>query len=64
MLVVPSKKLRHGFWIIWHATFWVIWKVRNDIFFNDGLFELDDVVESIKVLLGLGACITYSRLPE
>lgn len=38
--------------------------MRNDIFFNDGLFELDDVVESIKVLLGLGACITYSRLPE
>jgi hypothetical protein len=47
---VSSKKLRQGFWLIWHATLWVIWMARNDIIFNNGTFEVDDVVEKIKVL--------------
>lgn len=47
---VSSKKLRHGFWLIWYVSLWVIWKVRNDIIFNNGTFDVDEVVEKIKVL--------------
>lgn len=25
-----TKKLRKCFWLIWHATIWVIWKAMND----------------------------------
>lgn len=27
--------MRKGFWLIWHATIWVLWKYRNDQIFND-----------------------------
>lgn len=26
---VTSKKLRKGYWLIWYATIWVLWKERN-----------------------------------
>jgi len=47
---VSSIKLRQSFWLIWYASLWVIWMVRNNIIFNNGTFEVDDVVEKIKVL--------------
>ncbi|AES95629.1 hypothetical protein MTR_5g027610 [Medicago truncatula] len=47
---VSTRKLRQGFWLIWHATLWVIWKVRNEIIFNNGTFDVEEVVENIKVL--------------
>jgi len=28
-----NEKIRSGFWLIWHATIWVIWQSRNEIFF-------------------------------
>jgi len=36
--------------IIWLATIWVIWKARNDKVFNDVNFEVDVIVEEVKVL--------------
>lgn len=45
-----NKKLRKGFWLICHASIWVIWKARNDIIFNDCIKGLDELVEDIKVL--------------
>jgi len=47
---VSNKKLRQGFWLIWYASLWVIWIVRNDIIFNNGTFDVDEVVEKIKVI--------------
>jgi len=47
---VSTKKLRQGFWLIWHATLWEIWKARNEIIFNNGTFDVEEVVENIKVL--------------
>jgi len=45
-----GKIFRKGFWLIWHATIWVLCRVRNDKFFNNVLKEVDDVVEEIKFL--------------
>jgi len=42
-----SKKIRWGMWFIWHP---VIWSKRNDRVFNNCVKEVDETVESIKVL--------------
>lgn len=47
---IVGLKRWHGFWLIWYASLWVIWTVRNEIVFNNGTLEVDDVVERIKVL--------------
>jgi hypothetical protein len=47
---VNSKKLRRGFWLIWHAVVWVIWKSRNNMIFNNKTFEILELVDDIKVL--------------
>jgi len=44
---VRRKKLHKGFWIVWHAIIWTMWKARNDIIFNHGTKELQEVVEDI-----------------
>jgi hypothetical protein len=43
-LMSNKKELKRGFRIIWHATLWAIWKVRN----NDGV-DVPKVVEDIKM---------------
>ena len=45
-----SKKLRKGFWLVWHATIWTIWLEGNDRIFNNRVNEVDDIVNNIKVL--------------
>jgi len=58
-LEVTPKKLKHGFWMIW--------KTRNDAIFNNGIFEVGEVVGNIKVLswiwslnrLKIGFCLYY-----
>jgi len=30
-----GKALRKGFWLVWHATIWVIWCAWNDKVFNN-----------------------------
>ena len=53
--VVPSKKLRNGFWIIWHAALWGIWKARDEVIFNNGAFELDEVWRILRCSRRFGA---------
>lgn len=45
-----DKNIKNGKGIIWLATIWVLWKTRNDKIFNDNDFEVDDIVEEVKVL--------------
>jgi len=45
-----NKKVKKGLWLIWHTTIWVLWKARNDTIFNGQTFEVDELVEEIKVL--------------
>jgi len=47
---VGSKTIKKGRGLIWLATLWVLWKVRNDKIFNGVIFEVDDIVEEVKVL--------------
>jgi hypothetical protein len=45
-----SLKVKKGLWLIWHAAIWVLWKARNDLIFKEVGFEVDAIVEEIKVL--------------
>jgi len=42
-----NKKTKNGFRLIWNASIWTIWKRRNDTVFNNGVAEVDDLVENI-----------------
>jgi len=48
--VIGRKRLRKGFWLVWHASLWVIWKARNDRIFNNLIKEPSEIAEEIKVL--------------
>jgi hypothetical protein len=62
-----SKKIRRGFCLIWLASIWAIRKKRNDIIFNNGGFEIEELVDNIKVLawfwswskLKIASCLYY-----
>jgi hypothetical protein len=62
-----NKKIRKGYRIIWHAAIWTIWRVRNDLIFNNSTCGIEEVVKAIKVLawrwvlnrLNLPACMFY-----
>lgn len=64
---VLSRKIRWGFCLIWLASIWVIWKRRNEVIFNNGVVEIEDLVENIKVLawywsmskLKIATCLYY-----
>lgn len=47
---VTNKKLVKGLGLIWHTTIWFLWKARNDKIFNNTTFEVDEIVEKIKVM--------------
>lgn len=32
---IGKKKLCKGYWMIWHAVLWTIWKARNDKIFSN-----------------------------
>jgi hypothetical protein len=44
------KKIRQGFLLIWHATLWSIWRVRNNTIFTNGSFNSKVLVDDVKVL--------------
>jgi hypothetical protein len=62
-----NKKLRQGFTMIWHATIWSIWKVRNSVIFANGVLDLNALVDEVKVTswkcslarLNLRPCLFY-----
>ncbi|CAI8592374.1 unnamed protein product [Vicia faba] len=39
--------------VVWFAIVWALWKSRNDIIFNNNVFNVGDVVENVKILLVL-----------
>jgi hypothetical protein len=45
-----SKKGRHGFYLIWHASVWCLWKSQNATFFSNGVVDSGEVIEAIKLL--------------
>jgi hypothetical protein len=50
LLCAKNKKERGGLCLIWAAYAWVIWSVRNDIIFNNGVLFIDEVVEQVKLV--------------
>jgi hypothetical protein len=49
-----NNKFLKGLWLIWHATIWVIWNVRNKRIFSNEIQGVNDLVEEIKVLFNQG----------
>jgi hypothetical protein len=45
-----NKSVRLGLCLIWNAYVWVIWNIRNDCIFNNGVPIVDEVVDRIKLL--------------
>jgi len=62
-----NKNRLRGQWLIWNTAIWVLWKARNDKNFKDINYEVDEIVEEIKVLswrwmlhhLSIPACLYY-----
>jgi len=47
---VRSKKLKKDYRLIWHVVVWKIWRVKNDIIFNNGVIDVEVIVDKIKFL--------------
>jgi hypothetical protein len=43
-----GKKGVKGMMIIWHAMMWCLWRVRNDVIFNNGVVDVEQLVDDIK----------------
>lgn len=64
---VNSRRLRKAFWLIWHATLWMIWKERNARIFKNQMRSFDEVVDDIKAVswfwslsrLRIASCLFY-----
>jgi hypothetical protein len=62
-----NKNVLKGLRLIWLSTIWVLWKGRNDKNFKGSTFEVDDLVEEVKVLswrwmlyrMNLPVCLYY-----
>jgi len=62
-----SKRLMKGFRVIWHATIWSIWKVRNARIFKNQFKEFNEIADEIKVVswfwvfnrLKIASCLYY-----
>ena len=46
-----SSKLKKCYWLIWHVVLWEIWRVRNEIMFNNVVIDVEDTVDKIKSLI-------------
>jgi len=47
----PNLFINWDCWmIIWHATIWGIWRVRNNVIFKEEVLDVELIVEDIKVL--------------
>ena len=56
---VNSRQLKKVFWLIWHASIWMIWKERNARIFKNQFKNFDEVVDDIKAV---SWCWSLSRL--
>jgi hypothetical protein len=45
-----NKREKIGLCLIWNAYMWVVWNVRNDCIFNNGVPNMEDMVDRIKML--------------
>jgi hypothetical protein len=45
-----NKREKRGLCLIWNAFMWVVWNVRNDCIFNNGVPNIEDMVDKIKML--------------
>lgn len=45
-----SMKNRNYWQVVWYAVVWAIWLARNNQKFNSKASELEDILESIKIL--------------
>lgn len=46
--IVSGNVRRKIFGLIWQATLWKIWKVRNRLIFKDSSYTLDELIDGIK----------------
>jgi len=56
---VTSKHLKKGFWLIWHASIWMVWKERNARIFKNQFKNSDEIVDDFKAL---SWCWSLSRV--
>jgi len=62
-----NKRVRKGYYLIWHASVWLLWKARNDKIFNNVVCDADSIVEEVKVLswrwsllrMNIPSCLFY-----
>jgi hypothetical protein len=62
-----NKNVLKGLRLIWLSTIWVLWKGKNDKIFKGSTYEVDDLVEEVKVLswrwmlyrMNLPVCLYY-----
>jgi hypothetical protein len=50
MNCAKSKNQKRGLCFVWNVFMWVMWKVRNDLIFNNVTVSTDEVIDRIKLL--------------
>jgi hypothetical protein len=45
-----GREDRLGWFLIWQIITWTIWKFRNDVFFSEGTFSVECLIDRVKLL--------------
>jgi hypothetical protein len=45
---VTNKKQKAVMCLIWSAFMWTLWRVRNDLVFNNKVINIEEIVDRIK----------------
>lgn len=61
--VETRKKIKKGLGLVWHTSIWILWKVRNNRIFNEGVESIDNLVDEIKVWSWRWAMYRFHMLP-
>jgi hypothetical protein len=43
-----NKRIKRGFSIVWMTVIWVLWRIRNDRIFNNGINTTADAIATIQ----------------